>query len=89
MITLFTKYYPSDQFEKNMMGGAEESRGAYRLWCGNLRRRDHLEQPRRKWEDNVKMDLREVGPRAMVWIDPAQGKERWRALVIECGKFLD
>jgi hypothetical protein len=51
------------------------------FWCGNLREGDHLEELKRKWEDNIKMDIREVGRGAMVWIDPAQGRERWRGLV--------
>jgi len=59
------------------------------FWCGNLREGDHLEEPRRKWEDNVKMDLGEVGPGAMVWIDPAQSRDKWPALVTKFGEFLD
>ena len=31
------------------------------FWWGNLRERDHLGDPRRRWEDNIKMDLQEVG----------------------------
>ena len=46
------------------------------FWCGNLREGDQLEEPRRRSEDNVKMYLREVGGGTMVWIDPAQGRER-------------
>jgi hypothetical protein len=40
-----------------------------------------LGRPRGRWEDNIKMDLREVGWRDMDWIDLAQDRERWRALV--------
>jgi len=40
-----------------------------------------LERPRRRWEDNIRMDLREVGWRDMRWIDMAQDRDRWRALV--------
>jgi hypothetical protein len=39
-----------------------------------------LGRPRRRWEDNIKMDLQEVG-RGMDWIDLAQDRDRWRALV--------
>ena len=40
-----------------------------------------LGRPGRKWENNIKMDLQEVGCRSMDWIDLAQDKGRWRALV--------
>ena len=40
-----------------------------------------LGRPRRRWEDNIKMDLQEVGWVGMVWIDLAQDRDRWRALV--------
>jgi len=36
---------------------------------------------RRRWEDNIKMDLQEVGCRSMNWIDLAQNRDKWRALV--------
>ena len=35
----------------------------------------------RRWEDNIKMDLQEVGCGSMDWIEPAQDRDRWRALV--------
>ena len=40
-----------------------------------------LGRPRRRWEDNIKMDLQEVGCRVMDWIEMAQDRDRWRALV--------
>ena len=40
-----------------------------------------LGRARRRWEDNIKMDLQEVGCGVMDWIDLAQDKHRWRALV--------
>jgi hypothetical protein len=40
-----------------------------------------LVRPRRRWENNIKMDLQEVGCRGMNWTDLAQDRERWRALV--------
>jgi len=40
-----------------------------------------LGRPRRRWEDNTKMDLQEVGCRGMDWIELAQDRDRWRALV--------
>ena len=59
------KYYSGDQIEKNEMGGARstygEKRGAYRVLVGIPERKRPLERPRLRWEDNIKMDLREVG----------------------------
>jgi len=46
------------------------------FWCGNLK-----ERPRRRWEENIKMDLKEVGCGYMDWIGLAQNRDRWRALV--------
>ena len=40
-----------------------------------------LVSPRLRWEDNINMDLQEVGFEVMDWIDLAQDRERWRALV--------
>ena len=40
-----------------------------------------LGRPRRRWEDNIKMDLQDVGCKGMDWIDLAQDRKRWRALV--------
>jgi hypothetical protein len=40
-----------------------------------------LRRPRRRWEDNIKMDVQEVGCRGMNWIELTQDRDRWRALV--------
>jgi len=40
-----------------------------------------LGRPRRRWEDNIKMDLEEVGGGCEDWMDLAQDRDRWRALV--------
>jgi len=58
-------------------GRGEECTG---FWWGNLRERP-LGRPRRRWEDNIKMDLQEVGCGGMDWIKLAQDRDRWRALV--------
>jgi hypothetical protein len=50
------------------------------FWWGNLRERNHLEYPGR-WEDNISMDLQEVGCMGMDLINVAQDRDRWRALV--------
>ena len=43
--------------------------------------RKPLGRPRHRWEDNIKMDLHEVGYRGMEWIDLSQNNDRWRELV--------
>ena len=55
--------------------------GAYRYWVGKLERKRPLGRPRRRWEENIKMDLQEVGCGGMEWIELAQDRDRWRALV--------
>jgi hypothetical protein len=44
-------------------------------------------RPRRRWEDNIKMDIQEVGCEGIDWIDMAKDRDRWRALV-NAGNFL-
>ena len=65
------------------MGGACGAYGAgvYRVPGGKPEGRRPLGRPRRRWEDNIKMDLQEVGCGGMEWIDVAQDRYRWRALV--------
>jgi hypothetical protein len=58
-----------------------EVRGAYNILVGKPERRRPLGRPRRKWEDNIKMDLREIGFGDVDWIHWAQDRDRWRALV--------
>ena len=59
--------------------GGEERR--YMVLVGKPAGRRPLGRSRRKWEDNIKMDLQEVGCGDMDWIDLAQDSDRWRALV--------
>jgi hypothetical protein len=58
-----------------------ERRCAYRALVGKPEGRRPLGRPRRRWEDNIKIDLREVGWGGMDWINLAQDRDRWRALV--------
>jgi len=51
------------------------------FWWENLRERNHLENPGVRWEDNIKMDLQEVGCWGMDYIDPTQDRDSWRTLV--------
>ena len=56
-------------------------RGEYRILVGKPEGKRSLGRPRRRWEDNIKMDLQEVGCGGMDWIDLAQDRDRWRALL--------
>jgi hypothetical protein len=58
-----------------------EKRNACRILVGKPERKRPLGRPRRRWLDNIKMDLREIGWDGMDWIDQAQDREQWRALV--------
>ena len=51
------------------------------FWCGKSERKRPLERPRRRWNDNIKMDLQEVRWRSMDWIDLTQNRDRWKDLV--------
>jgi hypothetical protein len=58
-----------------------QMRGAYNISVGSPKGRRPLGRPRRRWEDNIKMDLRETGFGDVDWIHWAQDRDRWRALV--------
>jgi len=58
-----------------------ERRGVYRVWVGKPEGRRPLGRPRRRWENDIKMDLHEVGYGSMDWIKLAQDRDRWWALV--------
>jgi hypothetical protein len=58
-----------------------DRRGAYRVLVGRPEGNIPLARPKRRWENNIKMYLQEVGCKGMDWIDVAQDKDRWRALV--------
>jgi hypothetical protein len=58
-----------------------EVRGAYSTLVGGPEGRRPLGRPRRRWEDNIKMDLREIGFGYVDWIHLVQDRDRWRALV--------
>ena len=58
-----------------------EDRGLYRVLVGKPEGKRPLGRPRRRWEDNIKMDLQEVGCGGMDWIELAQDRDKWRALV--------
>jgi hypothetical protein len=56
-------------------------RNAYNILVGKPERRSPLGTPRRGWEDNIKMDLKEIGFGDVDWIHLSRDKDRWRALV--------
>jgi hypothetical protein len=56
-------------------------RNAYRILVGKPEGKRPLERPKRRWVDNIKIHPREIGWRGMDWIDLAQNKDQWRALV--------
>jgi len=58
-----------------------EERGVYRFLVGKPKGRRPLGRPRRRWVDNIRMDLQEVGCGYMDWIGLAQDRDRWRTLV--------
>jgi len=75
-----------------------KGRGLCSVSMGKPEGKRPLGRSRRRWEDNIKMDLQEVGCGCMDWIEPAQDRDRWRTLVsavmnlrgsIKCGEFLD
>jgi hypothetical protein len=55
--------------------------GVYRIFVGRPERKRPLGRPRRRWEDNIKLELREIGIDGANWIQLAQDMFRWRAFV--------
>jgi transposase len=58
-----------------------EKRNAYRILVGKPEGKRPLGRPRLRWEDNTRMDPREIGWGGMGWIDLARDRDHWRALV--------
>jgi hypothetical protein len=58
-----------------------EGRNVYRVFVGKREGKRPLGRPRRKWEDGIKMDLREIGWGGVQWIELAEDRDRWRAVV--------
>jgi hypothetical protein len=59
----------------------EEERKVYKVLVGNPEGKRPLGRPRRRWEDEIRMDLREIVLRGMDWIRLSQDRDRWRAVV--------
>jgi hypothetical protein len=82
--TQFPIYCQHDTFGKRsrkVLRSSRKNKNVYRLLVGKPERKRPLGRPRRKWIDNIKMDLLEIGLRDMDWIDLAQDRYSWRALV--------
>jgi hypothetical protein len=58
-----------------------EDRGVHRVLVGKPEEKRPLGRPRRRWEDNIKVDLQKVGGGRGYWMELAQDRDRWRALV--------
>jgi hypothetical protein len=58
-----------------------EKRNAYRFFVGKPEGKRQLGRPRRRWVDNIKMDLLEIGCGGVDWIGLAQDRDKWRAFV--------
>ena len=58
-----------------------EGRGVHRVLVGKPQGKRQLGKPRRRWEDNIKMDLQDVGEGCGNWMELSQDRDRWRALV--------
>jgi hypothetical protein len=58
-----------------------EKRNAYRMLVKKPEGKRPLSRPRRRWVDNIKLDLREIRRGCMNWIDLAQDRDQWRVLV--------
>ena len=59
----------------------EEGRSAFKILTGKPTGKTPLGRPRRRWEENIRMDLEEIGINACNWVDSAQDRDYWKALV--------
>ena len=65
----------------------EEGGGVHKVLVGKPEGKRPLGRPRRRWEDNIRMDLQEVGRGYGDWMQLAQDRDRWRAIVCTVMKF--
>ena len=72
---------PSAFISEHNVARMREDRGVHRVLVGKPEGKKPLGRPRRRWEDNIKMDLQEVGEGRGDWMELAQDRDRWRALV--------
>jgi hypothetical protein len=82
--SLSSIYYPNVRFfivSILRSSRMRDTRKAYRILVERPEGKRPLGRPRRRWVDNIKMDLREIGWDGMDWIELAQDRDQWRALV--------
>jgi hypothetical protein len=79
--TLVPKYVGDKILNAGHVARMGEGRGVPRVLVEKLEGKGPLGRPRRRWEDNIKMDLQEVGGSCGDWMELAQDRERWRAFV--------
>jgi hypothetical protein len=58
-----------------------EDRSAFKILTNTPTGKIHLGRSRRRWEDNIRMDLKEIGVNTRKWVDSTQDRDYWRALV--------
>jgi hypothetical protein len=79
------------KIEKNEMGWAfgtyGKGRVVHRILVGKPKGKRPLERPRRKWEDNIKRDIQDVGGGCVDWMERAQDRDRWPAVVSRVMNF--
>ena len=85
-ILTHTRHMPSPFHSRRMRWAGHvarmgEERGVYRVLVGKPEGKRSLGRPRRKWVDNIRMDLQEVGCGHLDWIGLAQDRDRWRRFV--------
>ena len=68
-------------YEASILLAMGEERGVYRVLVGKPEGKRPLGRPRRRWVDNIRMDIQEVGCGYVDWIGPAQDRNSWRTLV--------
>ena len=85
ILVLLTKHCSVYQIEKNEKGGSRstygQKRGVYKILVGKPEGKRPLERPKRKWDDNIKMDLQEMRCGGLDWVELAQDTDRWWAMV--------
>ena len=69
------------------MARMEEGRGVHKVLVGRPEGKRPLGRPRRRWDDNIKMDLEEVGMGCGVWMELAQDRNKWLVLVSTAMNF--
>jgi hypothetical protein len=80
-LSITLKHFRHIPFRAGHVARMGDKRNAYRVLMGNPEGKRPVGRPRRRWVDNIKMDLREIGWNGGDWIDLAQDMDQWRALV--------